>query len=315
MRIPTQVVATIAAPPDTPMFMPNDVTLDAADRVYVADGVNSRVTVFNPDGSFIGAIVSADNIRLSRPQGLYVDAQGRLWITDTKLHRAFAVATKGPSFPEQAPLLINLQLPTVQHGKTIEPADPTDIVVSPDGQVVYITDNDRGRLIVHDLTTNETRVIGHPGRGLGEFEWPFQLTLGPDGYLYVLEVIAARIQRINTNGRPAGRISGWGIEAGDLYRPKGIAVAADGTLYVSDSTLRCVQVFRTDGTFLGVLTDPIGNPLRFDHPMGMALDSHNRLYVVEMTANRVAIIAPGKVRPAEAAIGGPETQPAGGPNR
>lgn len=305
LRIPTQIIASYAAPPDSPLDMPTDIAIDSTGRIYVADGVNSRVAVFGPDGVFTGAILTAGDTRLPRPLGLFVDAQDRLWITDTELHRVLAVETHGDGWPRQAPLLQTLALPAAPHGNASEPADPTDVVITRDGRQAFVADNDHGRLIAVDLATRAVQLIGHPGRGLGEFAWPFMLALGPDGYIYVCEAIGARVQRINPNGRPAGQIGRWGIEAGQLYRPKGITIDANGTVYVSDSSLGVVQAFRTDGTFLGVLTDATGAPLRFQHPMGMALDGQGRLYVIELTANRIAVLVPGPVRPAQAAIGQP----------
>lgn len=52
-----------------------------------------------------------------------------------------------------------------------------------------------------------------------------------------------------------------------------------------------IQVFDDAGKLLGVLTDDAGQPLRFDHPMGMRFDAAGTLYVVELGANRVAVVA------------------------
>lgn len=60
---------------------------------------------------------------------------------------------------------------------------------------------------------------------------------------------------------------------------------------MSDSTLGVVQVFDPRGTIRGVLTDEQGNPLRFNHPMGMCFDSAGLLYVVELGANCVAVVS------------------------
>lgn len=50
-------------------------------------------------------------------------------------------------------------------------------------------------------------------------------------------------------------------------------------------------MFDDAGKLLGVLTDDAGQPLRFDHPMGMRFDAAGTLYVVELGANRVAVVA------------------------
>lgn len=297
-RLAAQVVVTLAAPADSPMNMPTGVAVDAAGRVYVADGVNRRVVVLDSDGRFAGAIQSAGETALARPMGLHVDTQGRLWIADASLNRVMAVATNGDKWPARADLLLEVRPPLVRRDKGLEPAAPTDMAVSRDGSQLYIVDNQHHRLILQDLKTQATQVVGGPGQGLGQFQWPFTISLGPDGYVYVCEAIGARVQRLNPAGRPAGRIGRWGVEMGELYRPKGVVVGSDGSVYVSDSTLDVVQVFHTDGTLRGVLTDAQGAPLRFQHPMGLALDARGRLYVVELTANRVAVVTIAGTSPA-----------------
>jgi sugar lactone lactonase YvrE len=80
------------------------------------------------------------------------------------------------------------------------------------------------------------------------------------------------------------------VEIGQFYRPKGVVVGPDGRIFVSDSTLNVVQVFDGRGRVIGCLSDAEGRPLRFAHPMGMTFDRTGRLYVVELAANRVAVV-------------------------
>jgi sugar lactone lactonase YvrE len=110
-------------------------------------------------------------------------------------------------------------------------------------------------------------------------------------YVYITEAIGARVQAISPANRWAGGISSFGVELGQLYRPKGIAIDGKGRLFVSDSTLQVVQAFDSSGAIEGVLTDEQHRPLRFEHPMGMCFDSAGKLYVVELKANRVAVVS------------------------
>ncbi len=96
------------------------------------------------------------------------------------------------------------------------------------------------------------------------------------------------MQRLTSEDRWGGQIGKWGVELGQVYRPKGIAADGRGRLFVGDSTLGVVQVFSERGSLEGVLTDKDGRPLKFAHPMGMCLDKTGRLYVVELKQNRVA---------------------------
>ena len=99
------------------------------------------------------------------------------------------------------------------------------------------------------------------------------------------------MQQLSAANRWGGQISQFGVALGDLYRPKGIAVDAKGRIFVGDSTLGVVQVFDDGGNLIGALTDDSGQPLRFAHPMGMRFDPAGSLCIVELSANRVAVVS------------------------
>lgn len=61
---------------------PNDVKISPSDKVYVSDGSNHRVQVFNPDWSishFIDGTVSGDDL-FSTPQNIAFDLSGNIHV-------------------------------------------------------------------------------------------------------------------------------------------------------------------------------------------------------------------------------------------
>jgi hypothetical protein len=51
-----------------------------------------------------------------------------------------------------------------------------------------------------------------------------------------------------------------------------------------------IQIFDSNGEFFAVVGDPAKSaPKKFKTPMGLFIDNNNRLYVVEMLANRVSV--------------------------
>jgi len=289
LRIEAEVTAIFEAPAENPLRMPTDVAVDAARRVYVADGTNDRIVRFARGGQVDALITKGGGRELKQPVGVSVDAQGRVWIADTGNGRILIIASNG-----QATESVSLPVP-----RGTDRTDPTDVAVTPDGKRAYVVDNDNHRLLLRDNANGLWTVLGSKGRGLGRFEWPFMVCVGAEGYVYVTEVINARVQRITPDDRWAGAIGRWGVEAGQLYRPKGVAADRQGRLYVSDSTLGVIQAFGARGVVEGVLTDGLGAPLRFDHPMGMCFDGDGRLFVVELGANRVAVVTIRAAAPIE----------------
>jgi DNA-binding beta-propeller fold protein YncE len=265
------------------MHMPTDVAVGKEGQIYVADGANDRIVKFAADGTFDEAIVEPGNQKLNRPVGVAVDAADQLWIADTGNHRLLVVSPDGLKASAVAPIGVD---------KTAE-FDPTDMAITPDGKRTYVVDDNNHRLLIRNNLTHEWTAMGTPGQAMGQFQWPFMVCIGSGGYVYVSEAIGARVQMISPTDRWAGEIGKWGVELGQFYRPKGVAVDGGGRVFVSDSTMGVIQVFNDRGTVEGVLTDKAGLPLRFEHPMGLCFDGKGQLYVVELKANRVAVVSLG----------------------
>ena len=274
--ISAHIVSTLSIPAgQTSMHMPTAVALDSKQNVFVADGANDRIVRFDAGGG-PPTIIKPD---LKQPAGLFVDADDQLWIADSGNHRVVKLDGLG-----------NIKdLITLPAGKD-RPAKPTDLLLLPDGSRMYVVDNDNHRLLVRDQKTKEWKTIGEPGTSVGQFQYPFMIARGNDNDIVVTEAIGARGQILSKDDRWVGQISEFGIELGQLYRPKGIAVDRDGRVFISDSTLQVVQVFSAQGVFAGILTDDQHQPLRFKHPMGLRFDSAGRLFVVELNADRAAVV-------------------------
>lgn len=298
-RIPVARTHVFSAFEKDPMRMPTDVAVDRQDNIYVADGVNHRVVIFTSEGEPQGVIREVAGRRLAEPVGLAMDVADRLWITDAG-HSALIVFDEASRQTGQGGRWIDL--PRSDDGR---PCDPTDVAITRDGRRIWLVDNDHHRLMFREAGDETWSAMGGPGTGLGQFQWPFMLAIGPGNDLYVTEAIGARVQRVTPELRWAGQIGRWGIRPGELYRPKGVVVDGDERVYVSDSTLGVVQVFGSDGRFEGVLAEADGRPYRFAHPMGMAFDSQANLYVVELkrdTVTRVTLARPPATQPAPASI-------------
>src|SRR5262245_34948132 len=91
-----RTVLDFVAPSDTlPMQLPTAVAIGPAGDVYVLDGVNNRVLVFQPDGRLQFAISPAGEAALSQPVGLRIATDGRLWIADSGNGRVVVCAPDG----------------------------------------------------------------------------------------------------------------------------------------------------------------------------------------------------------------------------
>jgi hypothetical protein len=117
------------------------------------------------------------------------------------------------------------------------------------------------------------------------------------GDVYVVDVGAQTVDRFDAAGRPVAfsasgsyisgnRLFGTPSENFAFFAPSGAQVAVDrsggpfsGDIYVTDTEAHVVDVFGSDGRFLGQLTGSGTPQLSFGTPCGVAVDSAGRVYV------------------------------------
>jgi len=264
---------------------PSDVAVSSDGKIYVLDGVNNSIKAFDKNGEYLFSFgrEGSENGEFKLPLGVGIDSSNKIYIADSGNHRI-------QIFNQAGVYLSKINLPS-RKGK---PADPTDVAVDGSRNRCYIVDNDNHHILVYDLLTLELlATYGSQGTDKLNFRYPFLIDLDKENYLYVVDVINTRIQVLNPEGLFVAFIGGWGVEKGEFFRPKGIAINKD-RIYVSDSYMGVVQVFKANGEFLSAVGDPVkGKVKKFNTPAGLFVDDQNRLYVVEMTANKVSVFSIG----------------------
>jgi DNA-binding beta-propeller fold protein YncE len=279
-RITVRATGIIVGPKDEPFSMPSDVAVGRDGDLYVLDGVNNRVVVFNAAGEFRFQFGSkgSDLGQMFFPLGITTTQDGKVYVADSGNHRFQVFSPDGKAIKA-------VPLPRPASGM---PPDPTDVKVDMVRGQLYVVDNDNHIIHVYNLSKNSfEQVWGGPGQGRRQFRYPFFIDTSNEGYVFVVEPINTRIQVLNSSGKFVCFIGGWGIKPGQLFRPKGVVIFED-RVFVTDSYLGRVQVFNTAGDFLGMLSDSKGTPVKLTTPTGITIDAkRRRLYVVELKANRV----------------------------
>ncbi|MGB3211387.1 MAG: NHL repeat-containing protein [Desulforhopalus sp.] len=268
---------------------PSDVAVAGDGTMYVVDGVNGRVQVFEATGAHkmtIGRPGTGPG-ELALPLGIDLDASGNVYVADAGNHRIQIFSPRGE-------LISEISIPDKNGRK----GDPTDVAVDLSGERCFVADNDNHSLLEFDIASKKlVNSYGKPGAEKWEFRYPFLLDLYLDKYLYIVDVINTRVQVVTTEGKFVTFVGGWGVEKGQFFRPKGVTVDANGLAYVSDSYMGVVQLFNITGSFHSVLGDPeTGKVRKFDTPVGLFVDDKNRLYVVEMVPGRLSVFSLEKDR-------------------
>lgn len=272
------------------LVKPSDVAVSGQGRIYVVDGVNHAVRVFSPKGDSLfsfGSQGDGDG-QFQYPLGIDIDRSGTVYIADSGNHRVQMFSARGEYLDKIA-----------IGSETRHPADPTDVAVDASRRRCYVVDNDNHRIAVLDLSKKKvTRTYGTPGSGKLNFRYPFRIALNAEHYLYIVDVINTRVQVLNPEGLYVAYIGGWGVDVGEFFRPKGIAAALDGRIFVSDSYTGVIQIFNADGMFTSAVGQAATSEVRrFKTPTGLWVDERNKLYVVEMLANKVSVYQLSESRP------------------
>lgn len=225
--------------------MPQGVASDGAGNIYVADTNADRIAVFTATGAFVTSYgasretrVSTSTARFKKPKGVALDAAGNLYVADTEDDRIVKLSTSGQ-------VLFAIGRTVGHDGKGRDKDDPPQFV---------------------------------PGKGLGEFNKPSGLALGPGGLLYVSDTDNNRVQVLSSTGGPIlafalpslPRIHGDDRHDHDsddptLGRPFGIASDAAGRIYVADPAGSRALVFGATGQLL--LTIPVAGTAKDGHVM------------------------------------------------
>ncbi len=273
---PTEEINDAEQNVKTPVLqLPSDVAV-YKNRIYVVDGSNHRIVVYDLQGKFLFSFGSQGDQpgQFYYPVGIDAAKDNRIYVADSGNHRIQIFSDQG----------VYLSAFTVKDkGKR---GRPIDIMLhNKTGNLIVSSSNHH--LLTYSRQGKLLKTWGKNGTSRGEFRYPATLSELADGRIAVVDVLNSRVQVFNTDGTISLMVGHWGVLPGQLFRPKGIAIDAKGNFYISDSYMGVIQKYADDGIFSAVLGEN-GKPYSIDTPVGITINN-NRLYVVEMKSNKVSV--------------------------
>lgn len=208
---------------------PWGITVAPDGTVYVADTWNHRVQRFSAEGEFIEMLGYFGNAEAPQamwgPRDVAIDAQGRIFITDTGNKRVVV-------FDQQLGFLAEFGGPEEELGSLDE---PVGISIGPDG-LVYVADTWNGRVqVFEEAEPNRFRPLrqwtieGWYGESLENKPY---LAAGPSGQLCLSDPEGSRVLCFSGEG---AFLLGWGDQGAGMSLPLGIAFDAQCRLWVADA--------------------------------------------------------------------------------
>jgi DNA-binding beta-propeller fold protein YncE len=243
------------------MVWPAGIAVDSAERLYVTDEWNQRVSVFDTEGNLLdewGSSGHGDG-QLNSPSGIAFDADENLLIVDARNHRVQRFTPSGKFLGKfgghgQGPGQLNM---------------PWAVALNPNGEI-YVTDwrNDR----VQKFTSQGEFILewGASGSGPAQFNRPAGITVDRDGDVYVVDWHNNRVQTFTGDGEYLDELIGdatmsvWGGQLmaanpvmeghrqtakypereGRLFLPRSVKVDGQNRIFIVDSCKGRLQVYR-----------------------------------------------------------------------
>ena len=318
---------------------PEDVAVDEAGNLYIADTRNRRIrrvdvagritTVAGNGGVGFGEGGGpAVRRSLNYPVGVAVDGAGNLYIADSDQHRIHRVDASGiittvagngeGGFSGDGGPAVRARL-----------ASPNGVAVDGAGNL-YIADRLNQRIRRVDATGTITTVAGIGWSGYSRnggpalevrLRLPSGVAVDGAGNLYIADSWNHRIRRVDKGGTittaagigKSGYSGDGGPAAGAwLHTPEGVAVDKTGNLYIADSGNHRIRRVGATGTITTVAGSGErgyggdGGPAtktRLYHPAGVAVDNTGNLYIADSWNHRIRQVDKGGTITAVAGTG------------
>ena len=305
---------------DAQLYHLQDVAVDGAGNLYIADRSNSRIRKVDTTGTittvagtgergFSGDGGPATDAQLLGAAGVAVDGAGNLYIADTSNHRVRKVDTTGT---------ISTIAGTGERGFSGDGGSATEAQINgPYGMAMdgadnlYFADFGNRRIRKVDATGVISTVAGTGDSGFAgdggpateaQLSGPFTVALDGTGSLYIGDGSNHRVRKVDATGTITTVAGTEDLEDGGpaiearLDNPSGVVLDGTGNLYIVDRGNHRIRKVDTTGTISTIAGtgkpgfSGDGGPAteaQLNFPGGVAVDGAGNLYIVDRANSRV----------------------------
>lgn len=247
-------------------------------KVHVIENVNSRISIFTPQGVFLSKWGSPGKgqDQFNGPIGVALDNSGNIYIADTGNERIMKFTQNG----------VFVRKWGKRGGANGQFRSPSGIAVDKQGNV-YVADSYNFRIQKFDSNGNFLTKWGSRGTGDDQFGLPTGVAVDNNGNVYVVDTENHRVMKFTSSGK---FITKWGSQgkADDRFdQPSGVAVDSLGNVFVSDSENHRIMKFNSTGKLLVKWGSRGDGNKQFRYPAGIAVDEQGSIYVADSGNYRI----------------------------
>jgi DNA-binding beta-propeller fold protein YncE len=260
------------------MGEPHGLAVDSKGKLYVADGKVGAIFIIDPETRDTEMIKNGKDAAFKLIVGLAIDDTDRLFVSDAGSR---TVLVFGPNHKAEA---------AIREGLNV----PAGLAIDLENRFLYVADIELDQVLVYDVDNFKLlRRIGTGGKDHslntpGDFAKPTGVAVDKDGNLYVADMLNARVEVFDADGKFIRAFGKRGDGPGYFAMPKGVAVDCDGHIWVTDSVQNRVQLYSQDGTLLMYMGAAQGAlPGMFSGLQYITIDKTNRVFTSEVFPGRV----------------------------
>ena len=262
--------------------MVSNISGDSRGRIYVASRGDHPITIFEPDGKFVGTMGENDipptmnydlTVSPRKPisvkrwvHGIHVDPSDNVWVTDLARHIVL-------KFSPQGKLLLTLGTPGESGESPKHFFQPSSVAVGRTGDVFVADGYGNSRIVKFSADGKYVRAWGKKGSAPGEFDTPHCVALDALGRVYVAERVNNRVSVFDGDGR---FLAQWtGLKGADAV------TVHDNFVYVGTGPEKRLIRFDLEGRNLGDAVPAAS----LGYPHGIYIDRGGNLYVADPIAD------------------------------
>ncbi len=253
-------------------------------KFFVSDIGRGVVVVFDLDGHQMRTLeIPGEAPPLQLPLSVAVDSEGYIYVLERR----------------SASVLVFDRLEKYQRTislKTVSVTSPTSMAIDKKNRLMYVADAASRKIVVTDLTGTLIRKISGSDESEGLFNLPIALALNSGSDLIVADAFNANIKIFDQTGRFLRKFGQRGDSPGSFQLIKSVAVDSSDNIYVVDGRSHNISIFNMYGEALLVLggfyaVSETGKlaPGGFSVPIGIDIDSTDKIYVVDQMNARVQV--------------------------